>query len=486
MKKLLLTLVMLMWGSLLQAQTAPNYGFEDGNYSGWAVTNGSTTLRTSWGSNGSGVQITTGVQNYCPGGGLCWTITPYGSYMVSVQPGGGSPTFDSAMTSLGLSASNITTIRNTIYSNGAKYPTNASSISRTVYLQAGITYTFAWQYLSTDYTPWNDGSMITLTNGPGTPTLNGQTQNYALLGFTNPGTGNYSVGSYGATGWQVAVFTVPTDGNYMLAFSAFNLGDTSLSPILFLDQLQGTTLKNGTEFTPVAPNAGSSAPSAPAPTPPEPTYPAVSITTNQTIKMGQTNAVTSNSIYIENIGDSNTVNVEQFSKFNAVRGINGAQYMLINGSNNNITINQGTNTTVLGNNLVEVSVTGSSNNVNLTQQHNGKYAEVVMSGGGNQISLQQKDAGGKSAFLNILGNTNNITALQQGSGNHFLDISNPYGTATVNVTQTGTAAKQFQLIINNPGVGVTVTQSNASVADSASMTITCTTGPCNGYSYTKN
>ena len=486
MRNLIIALCMLLYSGLAYAQTASNYGFEDGNYSGWNVSNGSTTLRTTWGASGSGVQVTTGMQNYCPGGGLCWTITPYGSYMVSVQAGAGSPTFDSAMTSLGLSSSNITTIRNTIYSNGAKYPTNASSISRTVYLQAGITYTFAWQYLSTDYTPWNDGSMITLTNGPGTPTLNGQTQNYALLGFTNPGTGNYSVGSYGATGWQVAVFTVPTDGNYTLAFSSFNLGDTALSPILFVDQLQGTTLRNGTAFTPVAPNAGSSAPPAPAPTPPEPTYPAVAISTNQSIKLGQTNAVTSNSIYIDSYGNNNTVNIEQFSKFNSVRGINGAQAMLIAGDNNNITINQGTATTALGNNLAEVMVNGSGNTINMTQQHNGKYAEVILSGGGNQLSLQQKDAGGKSAFVNVLGSTNNVTAVQQGSGNHFLDISDPYGTATINVTQSGNAAKQFQLIINNPNVGVTVTQSNASTADSASMAITCTTGPCNGYSYTKN
>ena len=362
----ILTLLLLTFSVQLNAQTPSNYGFEDGNYAGWTVSNGSTTLRTSWSDSGQGVQVTTGVQNYCPGGGKCWTITPYGSYMISVQAGGNSPQFNAAMTTLGLSSTDITTIRNTIYSNGSMNPTNASSVSRTVFLQAGITYTFGWQYLSTDYVPYNDGSMITLTNGPGTPTLNGQTQNYALLGFTNQGTGNYSVGSYGATGWQLAVFTVPTDGNYTLGFSSFNLGDTALSPILFIDQLQGTTSLNNTTFDPIAPNQGSSAPTTPPPPPPAPAYPTVSITTNQTIKLGQTNAITSNSIYIQNIGDNNTVNVEQFSKFNAIRGVNGSQDMLINGSNNNITINQGTATSVLGNNLAEVSVTGNNNTVSLT------------------------------------------------------------------------------------------------------------------------
>jgi hypothetical protein len=406
--------------------------------------------------------------------------------MLSVQAGGSSPQFNAAMTTLGLGASDITTIRNTIYSNGSMNPTNASSVSRAVFLQAGITYSFGWQYLSTDYVPYNDGSLITLTGGPGIPTLNGQTQNYALLGFTNPGTGNYSTNSYGATGWQVAVFTVPADGNYTLGFSSFNLGDTALSPILFIDQLQGTTSLNGATFAPVAPNQGSSAPTAPPPPPTEPTYPTTSIATNQTIKLGQTNAITSNSIYIQNIGDNNTVNIEQFSKFNAIRGVNGSQAMLINGSNNSITINQGTATAILGNNLAEVSVTGSNNTISLTQQYNGKYTELVMNGTGNQLTAQQKDAGGKSAFFNILGNSNVVTTLQQGTGNHFLDISAPYGGLNANITQSGAAQKLFKLVINNPGIGVTVSQTAASATDSVLMSITCTTGPCNGYTYTKN
>jgi hypothetical protein len=486
MMRWILTLLLLTFSVQLNAQTPSNYGFEDGTYAGWTASNGSTTLRTSWSDNGSGVQVTTGMQNYCPGGGKCWTITPYGSYMLSIQAGGNSPQFNAAMTTLGLGSSDVTSIRNTIYSNGSMYPTNASSVSRTVFLQAGITYTFGWQYLSTDYVPYNDGSLITLTGGPGTPTLNGQTQNFALLGFTNPGTGNYSTNSYGATGWQVAVFTVPADGNYMLGFSSFNLGDTALSPILFIDQLQGTTALNGTTFAPVAPNEGSSAPTAPPPPPAEPTYPTASIATNQTIKLGQTNAITSNSIYIQNIGDNNTVNIEQFSRFNAIRGVNGSQDMLINGSNNSITINQGTTTTILGNNLAEVSVTGNGNIVSLTQQHNSKYVELVMNGTGNQLTSQQNDASGKSAFFNILGNSNVVTTTQSGSGNHFLDINAPFGGLNADITQAGSAQKLFKLVINNPGIGVTVSQTSASVTDSVLMSITCATGPCTGYSYIKN
>lgn len=485
MIKYILTAILLLFSEIVYAQVT-NYGFENGDYSSWTVSNGSTTLRTTWGSNGSGVQVTTGMQNYCPGGGKCWTITPYGTYMASVQAGAGSPTFDNAMTTLGLAGSAITSIKNTIYSNGSMWPTNASSISKSVTLQAGVTYTFAWQYVSTDYMPYNDGSLITLTGGPGVPTINGQTQNFALLGFTNTGTGNYSTNSYGATGWQVAVFTVPADGTYTLGFASFNLGDTALSPILFIDQLQGTTLLNGTTFTPVQPNAGSSAPPPPAPGPVEPTYPAAAISNAQSTKIQQTNAITQNKIYIESYGNFNTVNVEQFSSYNQVRGVNGNQAMVINGSNNTVTINQGTATTAIGKNLAEVSITGSGNTLSLTQQHNNKYAEIITSGTGNSISAQQKDAGSKSAFFNLLGNGNVVTALQQGTGNHFLEVSSPFGSLNANITQQGSAAKQFQLIINNPGIGVTVSQNNASTADSAKMEITCSTGPCTGYSYTKN
>jgi len=481
MKKLI-ALFLLFFAMPAFAQVT-NYGFENGDYGGWTVSNGSTTARTSWSPTGNGAQVTTGMTNYCPGGGKCWTVTPYGSYMVSLQAGGSSPQFNAAMTTLGLQSSTITSIRNTIYSNGSMYPTNATSISRTVFLQAGVTYTYAWQYVSTDYVPYNDGSMITVTGGPGTATINGQTQDFALLGFTNPGTGNYSTNSYGATGWQVAVFTVPADGNYLLGFASFNLGDTALSPILFIDQMQGTTLLNGTSFAPVQPNAGSTAPPPPAPAP---TYPAVTVSPSQTAKTNQTAGIASNSIYIQSLGNFNTVNIEQFSKFNAVRGINGAQAMLINGNTNTVTINQGTATTVIGNNLAEVSVTGTNNNVSLTQQHNAKYAEVVLNGLGNQLTAMQKDIGKKTAFFNILGNNNIVNTLQQGTGSHFLDISAPYGTVNIDVTQSGAAQKLFQLIINSPGVGVTVTQNSASVVDSAVLSITCTTGPCNGYSYTKN
>jgi hypothetical protein len=136
----------------------------------------------------------------------------------------------------------------------------------------------AWNYIGTDYVPFNDGSITTLVPVSGTTgstTVNNYAQNYALLGFTNPGTGDYSAGTFGSTGWQVSTYSVDTTGTYQLGFAVFNLDDTGLSPVLLVDDLQGATNKNGTTFGAVAPNPGTSAPSSPGSTPSTPSAPTI-------------------------------------------------------------------------------------------------------------------------------------------------------------------------------------------------------------------
>jgi hypothetical protein len=252
----------------LSAQ-AQNLGFETGDITGWT----SSTLTA------------TGTQTL-QAGPNAWVINPYGNYMGTLQIANES--FDTMTNALGLNSTSVSGITTLLQQQaqsgggGNPTPTTAGYVTRTVTLTAGTQFSLAWQYISVDYVPFNDGSIATLTkvNSTGTTVVNNYNSQYALLGFTNPGTGDYSTGSYGATGWQVATFNVTEDGDYLLGFGVFNLGDTALSPILYIDEVQGSTSKNGETFGAVAPN-NDTAPSAPPEPPPStPSAPTVVSTTS--------------------------------------------------------------------------------------------------------------------------------------------------------------------------------------------------------------
>jgi hypothetical protein len=336
MKKILLLALFFCLPAYSAVVGGTGTDWETGALTGWTVGGGSTNTvkSTGWSDSGIGVAVSGGLTNYSPGGGKTWTVNPYGTYMGTLQAGSGSVSFDSAVTSLGLSSGENSAIKSYLSfqsSNGGggnPTPTNATWIKKTVALTAGTTYTIAWNYLSTDYAPFNDGSMMTLTHSSDAskiPTLNNSQQRYALLGFTNPGTGNYATNSYGSTGWQLAVFTVPESGNYDLGFASFNLGDTALSPILFVDQVQGSTTLNGAAFGPIAPNAGSTAPSTPTTPPPAaPNW--------QTIK------TTSSPVVISNIYPTSNNSPSNEGAANAFDGNASTKYLNFDKQNAGVTV----------------------------------------------------------------------------------------------------------------------------------------------------
>jgi hypothetical protein len=415
----------------LSAQSA---GFESNNLSGWTAS-----------GNDVGVVGTTSVS---PGGGKNWTVTPYGSHMARLFPSGGVQ-FDAATSQLGLNSTENSAIRQFMNDNaggGNPNPTNAAWIKRTIELQAGTTYTFGWNYVSTDYAPFNDGSMMTLThatNASVTPTLNNSVQRYALLGFTNPGTGNYSTGDYGSTGWQLATFVVPQSGTYVLGFATFNLGDTAYSPMLFIDELQGTTTLNGESFGPIAPNAGSTAPStptAPPPPPPAPTpvYGAAGPTTAQQTQ--RTNALNQNPLGHNAIatvdGDDNIVTIQQIGT--------GGHYASVDIQGNINTISVGQTSLVGARHYLEANIIGSSNILNLMQSDTAKTQIVKVAGNSNELNVTQKDTGNHFLYLDVTGDKHKATIVQEGSGNHsaniVLDGTHPW---TVNVTQSGSTSQNY-------------------------------------------
>lgn len=252
----------------------PNAGFEDNSFTGWSRGSQTGNLGASINGNGTGVTIFTGSRTFThgPNGAMgsptlpngspnpyhapavaagSWTFSPNNAtYAVALQPKG-EQNFSQAMTALGLSGSAETALRGTLSSQaqaskfGAGNPTDAAWITREVQLTAGVTYTMNWNYLGTDYVPFNDGSITSLVavSTPSSPTItvNNSVGVYALLGFTNPGTGDYSTNSYGATGWQMSTYQVSVTGTYKLGFAVFNLDDQALSPVLMVDNATGGT-----------------------------------------------------------------------------------------------------------------------------------------------------------------------------------------------------------------------------------------------------
>ena len=242
-----IVLILLAGMGALPAERANSNAFQTLVETGFET---SPTGLEGW--TGGGDVTAVGPQQTVSEGGPTWVINSNGNKSGRISPNG-STQFDDALTlNLGLTSPEVTSVRAAFGGS----PTDAAWIYRTVTLQSGTTYQVAWNYTSTDYEPFNDGSLTSLVAVSGTPVIrvNNSNQRWALLGFTNLGTGDYSTGSYGSTGWQVSTYEVSETGDYQLGFASFNIDDQSLSPILYIDQDVGTVTKNGAPFNPVAPN----------------------------------------------------------------------------------------------------------------------------------------------------------------------------------------------------------------------------------------
>ena len=267
---------------------AQDVSFGTGDLNGWVGGPSVGTQSGPYMQSGIGVATVNGTQTISCCGPNTWTISPYtGSYMVGMQPGS-LANYSAMTTALGLSSTSITALNGQVASTGGSI-TSTAWISKDFTFSAGTTFKMAWVYTSTDYVPFNDGSLATLVNKNSATTvgtINGVSAQYILLGATNPGTGNYSTDSYGSTGWQQINYNITTAGDYKVGFGIFNQGDTSLSPVLFVNDNLGTVNKNGTLFGAVASN-DPTMPSGPS----TPTPPTVTVTSETT-----TNSVTTTSV----------------------------------------------------------------------------------------------------------------------------------------------------------------------------------------------
>lgn len=160
-------------------------------------------------------------------------------------------------------------------------------------------------------------------------------------------------------------------------------------------------------------------------------------------------------VYINQIGDYNTITIDQTGTKN-----NFVNYVG-NGNNNNISTTQ-SSTSSTATNYVDIKV-GSA-----------------QSSSSNNINVQQSSTGGaKGAFINVQDNNNAVTLKQQDSGNHWAEISVSGGNKSIDVTQQGSAGHMASVQLTGPQPASLTLQQSGSTQQFYSIQSNCTTpGGC--------
>ena len=162
-------------------------------------------------------------------------------------------------------------------------------------------------------------------------------------------------------------------------------------------------------------------------------------------------------VYVDQIGNSNTIEVNQSGTKN-----NYAKYVG-NGSFNDVSIVQ-SSTTASATNYTDLAINGNSNSVTITQQSTGgvKGAFVTIADSNNTLLLQQKDSGNHYAEVNLSGGNKNVDILQQGSASHMARIGLSGLPTELSLTQSGGTQNFYSINFNCATAGgcakITVTQ----------------------------
>ena len=184
-------------------------------------------------------------------------------------------------------------------------------------------------------------------------------------------------------------------------------------------------------------------------------------------------------VYIDQVGDNNTINIAQSDGNHYARVAVGAN-LPVGSWTNPVNVTTGT------------TVASDANYIRITQQGTGdkKAAVEIPNGYSNSVILFQDGVGNHTtAIQNLVGNANTINANQTGAGNHTLNITGQTGTTnsgnTVTAIQSGAGDKSFNLnLTGTAGATILVQQTNPAQANTGSMTIQCST--CGNYSYIRN
>ena len=159
-----------------------------------------------------------------------------------------------------------------------------------------------------------------------------------------------------------------------------------------------------------------------------------------------------NQVYIEQIGNSNTITVEQTGPTGNYVNYYG------NGSSNNISITQRSNISTQIN-YVDLSVTGNTNNVDIKQRTSGEVTSfnkgvfATITDNNNSLIIDQKNSGSHYASVNLSGGSKHVDILQQGSAAHMANIGLSGNTVDLSLTQSGSTQQFYSINFNCTTVG---------------------------------
>jgi hypothetical protein len=231
----------------------------------------------------------------------------------------------------------------------------------------------------------------------------------------------------------------------------------------------------------------------------------ITITTNQQTRKSTAQGTTGSGVYIDQVGDNLTLNVEQHGTGNFIRGKNWSGSGIIDGDDNTVNLQQGSTTKSSDNNGIGLGIVGDSNTVTMRQdslgfgsgghralldltgntnsvimmQDNtgsgGHYQDVVVVGNSNDLTLQQQNNVAKDLFTTITGSSNTVSVMQKDSGQHYLDVILGGNGHSVGVTQQGTGNHAARIELNNGGGSSTVSLTQqGSTSQNYNLTQTCT------------
>lgn len=186
-----------------------NPGFENGTTSSW------TTI---------GDVVVTPSTNVLTFNGINWTVNAFETQMAQLNPGNAN--VSTIETALGLT---LGTLQNP-NANGGVF-TDASAIYQTFAANAGDTISAWWNYVATDYIPFNDPAFVIVKDPNGAFFVD------TLASIHGAG---IAVGTAGNTGWHLFSQTALLTGDYTLAFVTTNDKDQILDSVLFVDNGEGT------------------------------------------------------------------------------------------------------------------------------------------------------------------------------------------------------------------------------------------------------